>query len=165
MRIKKFEYLLQKKEIKDFYEFELEIVDKDGFYNLLDSQLRTFQDTRNLIEKIIWVNKIMDNINRLLQRIEMDVEKKNFDIILSYWLIKNQENYVNLENYIHKPLYCQIKIIKAFYKDVLEEIMDDRFRMFRQILRTFYQKKNIEKAMRFKQSPLQTDFFKNKVGR
>ena len=72
----------------------------------------------------------MNFIGEILDRTGCIKELRNFDPILSYWLINNQEKFLNLENYIMKPLYCQVKIVKAFYKDVLEEIMDDRFKMF-----------------------------------
>jgi hypothetical protein len=76
----------------------------------------------------------------------MDVEKKNFSIILTYWLQINRDRYIKFqveEN--KKPLYCSVKIIKAFCKDILTYIMDDRFKMFREILLTFYKRKFYDK--------------------
>ena len=87
----------------------------------------------------------MDFVSELLRRVHIPKEAKSYDLVLSYWFITHQEIYLNLHNYKRRPLICQVKVIKAFYKDVLEEIMDDRFKMFYKILKNFYQKRTVKR--------------------
>jgi len=92
---KEFEDLLTFKTIENPTKYEKLIKQNQGIYNYIKNTLMKFQKTRNLIQKFILSNNIVQFIKFLLEEKNIEVNKENITLIMYYMFQKKRSKFID----------------------------------------------------------------------
>jgi len=92
---KEFEDLLTFKTIENPTKYEKLIKQNQGIYNYIKNTLMKFQKTRNLIQKFILSNDIVQFIKFLLEEKNIEVNKENITLIMYYMFQKKRSKFID----------------------------------------------------------------------